>query len=752
MNINERICLIVDDCIFVARHQKGFTFVGGAVNNKRGRVGETCMRELEEELGIRIPTKNPKILSYYVENNKIHILFQIDVKHSEIEFTKASHVWEISGFTLIPTNNKCNPEKTVEFIIHGICAANPRMTYVSIIGNTIMPISQLPEHLSNIHDNVFMDNSDYYVKLTPNPQLTQNERNILKQVNLIVNGIDDELFVFHDDVLCELKYIEYRKFMYLQLSTKSITQIGEIGFTSDIQYQNILTPDEFKKSLVSDERIRDDIVMTLKSIVSSVKRKLHDIGIKNVGNTSFYYMDSGEYCCIGDMEKMFDDVGDYEFIKPISMLSKYFAGSKPNYYEYILQKNAERKLVAPLYIYDFDYELDEILLQYVKCIDNLSIMIAWPVCNISDIYKAEFVSELSKHGNIHAIKEIVVTQKQLCGILYQVYYNKSVFKKYEVIKSKAERCGTGNSNRIFIIYYKATDVKQITGTDAPLKVSLRKLLKRTSGNTKDLKDNMFLHVSDKHSETVELSQLFCNKNSMRLLQYQRLDRLLRGNFWKSLMFLMTFKSWMYSNFKPVDHIRFMLFSSMVLYTLGLRNVNDVDILVHYLPTSENSRTPKFFDIVHTYLENDNTKFPFVVDGASIKGRNGWVEGGTKEYLIDWFEKEWPNMFGAQSMDDIILNPRFHYYYFGIKIVSLEGDTKRRIQRSRPAAYADLLAMQQFITKNVEIPKIPTGYWKNHVYYEFTRDEKHKLIKNIIYYLKSRYSISKNYDELADILL
>jgi hypothetical protein len=175
------------------------------------------------------------------------------------------------------------------------------------------------------------------------------------------------------------------------------------------------------------------------------------------------------------------------------------------------------------------------------------------------------------------------------------------------------------------------------------------------------------------------------------------------------------------------------------------------MIVHYLPNSENTKTSKFFDTIHMYLENQKTSFPFVVDGASIKGRNGWVVGGPKEYLIEWFEKDWPNMFGAPSMDDVILNPKFHYYYFGIKIVSMEGDTKRRIQRSRPAAYADLFAMRKFVLDKLEIPKVPEGYWKNHVYYKFSDTEKRELIKKIIYYLKSRYNLIVTVDEIKQIL-
>jgi hypothetical protein len=752
MIIQERICLVIDNFIFVAKHANSFTFVGGTNNNPKYKPGETCMNEIEEEFGMRIVSKLPKIISYYRSNNTLHILFYLAVSKSDIEFTRASHVWEISNFTLIPLNKSEDPKKIAEWLIENITSKNPCSQYIEISGNEITPLENLPKKLQN-DKNIFMDNKKYYVKLITYPKLTEDEKGFLKVINMQVNGFDDDIFVFNEDTLCRLSYIPYHQFMYLQIATNSIVQIDGKTYKSDSTYDKIENIDDFKKSLIEEEKLPQNIEATLKSIVSTIKKTLSEFGFKDVINTSFFYLDKESYCCKRDVYSMFDDIDDFDYIKPIKKLAEYYAGSEPNYYETVVQKY-DTKLANPLYIYDFDYELDEILLQYTKCINNMSVMITWPVSNISDIKKTKFYSELKSNGDIHAIKEIVISQKQLQGIIHQVYYDKGVFKRFEAVQNKAERCGKRDNNRIFVIFYKSRDVKTITGTDAPFKVAMRKLLKESSGNKQDLKDNMFLHITDNHLEAIELAKIFCNKNSMRMLQYQRLDRLLKHNFWKSLVFFMTFKSWLYSNIAPIDQIRFMLFSSSVLFTLGLRNMNDLDLLVHYLPTGEKTKTENFFDKIYVHLENEKTKFPFIVDGASIKGRTGWCteDNCSKKYLVEWFEKEWPELFGAKSMDDIILNPRFHYYYFGMKIVSLTGDIKRRIQRSRPAAYADLFAIKKFVFDKLEIPKIPDGYWKNHVYYQFTEKEKNDLAKKTVYYLKARYHIDMKENDVKKILI
>lgn len=755
MIINERICLIIDNCLLIARHARSFTFIGGSVNGANIKIGETCMHELKEELGIEIQ-KTPSLISYYATKNKLQLLFYLNITKNDLTFTRASHVWEISGFTLIPTTNIDRHDVTTlaEWLIKNIKTTNPCSSYISLRSSTVTALETLPKKYEKNTNNIFVDDDSktYYIKLVPYPKLSSNEKGLLKYVNLQINGKDDELYVFNNDVLCNLQYVPYRKYMFLQIATNSITQIGNVSYSIDATYDSVENEEDIKKNMKEDTHIPENVVKTIKSLVFSVKQKLSEIGLNNIINTSFYYLDKDAYCCQGDQEVMFDDVDDFDYIKPILKLAKYYEGSTPNYYETVLEKFKDVKLNAPLYIYDFDYEMDEMLLQYVKCINNLSVMITWAVSNITDIYKSPMYAKLVENGTIHAIKEIVVTQKQLQGIIYQVYYDKSVFKQFEVIKSKSERCGYAGQNRLFIIFYKANDVKSITGTDAPFKSQLRKLLKENSGNKEDLKENLYLHISDNHTEAVELSQLFCNKNSMRLLQYQRLDRLLKNDFYKSLIFFMTFKSWLYSAIKPVDQIRFMLFSSIILWILGLRGANDLDLLAHYLPDGGHTQTPDFYDKINIYLENDKTKFPFIVDNVTMRTRGKWQITGEVSYLEQWMNHDWPALVGAKSMDQFILDPKFHFYFFGLKIVMWTADIERRKERARSASYADLIAMKRFIFNGVEIPKIPQKYWKNHVEYEYTPQEINKMLKTTIFYLRSRYNINMDFNEIKRILV
>lgn len=456
----------------------------------------------------------------------------------------------------------------------------------------------------------------------------------------------------------------------------------------------------------------------------------------------FYYTDKNTYCCDINLPLM-HQVEDFDYVEPIKYLTKYYGV----YYNELLDRIQKQIFKPPIYINDHHYDLDEMILQYCKCIKDMSLMVVWPVANVTNIQKTKFYFELEQNGKVHAIKEMVLSRSQLNGVIYQTYYNKSGFKSMDAIKGKAAKSrGRNHVNRIFVIFYKANNFSQISGKNAPLKVKLRESLREDSPNKTD-KLNFFLHVTDNHTEVVELAQLFCNKNSMRIIHYQRLDRILYGRYAKSIMLFMTYKNFLYQKIRPTDHIRFMLFSSAVLASLGARNANDIDLIVHHDPT--NTKTDNFFKTIHHYLGEEETKMP--IFDLHIQGFYEWSIGGKKEYLFDWFGKEWPNSYGSKSMGHTIFDPKYHYYYFGIKIISFKAFLKRRIKRARPSSYADLYAMKQVLNVDFTIPSIPQTYWKFQKEYVYTEQEIKVLYKKIVWYLRRRYGLKVTVDDVKKLI-
>lgn len=83
--------------------------------------------------------------------------------------------------------------------------------------------------------------------------------------------------------------------------------------------------------------------------------------------------------------------------------------------------------------------------------------------------------------------------------------------------------------------------------------------------------------------------------------------------------------------------------------------------------------------------------------------NGREYVGADTYVADWYNREWPALFGAPNMEEVVYNPRYHLYWRGMKMMSLSGTVARLKQRARPAAMADLYALKHKLGLPIELP-------------------------------------------------
>lgn len=469
-------------------------------------------------------------------------------------------------------------------------------------------------------------------------------------------------------------------------------------------------------------------------------RNIYDKEIRE-NNLEYYYLDKNKLCCDIQLAPMIYDLIDFDYLGPIKFLSKYYKDNDSNYYNELINRN--NNLEKPIFIKDFDYDKDEILLQYIKCIKNMKILLFWPSMDIKNIFDSQITKFLETFGSIHAIKEINLTSKQMEGIIYQINYDKKEFKNLSNIQKFMNKIEADQSkNKIFVLFYSSDEFVDLENNPIILN-QLTKIIPNNKQSNVDL--NNYIKTINNFTNVIEISQLFCNKNSLRILQYQRLDRIFNQNFDKSLYNLMTFKNWMYQEINIIDQIRFLLVSGITLYALGLRQASDIDIIILPFPR-ENVRTENFFKLVDQYLLNSKTRFDEME--AVLKKEDGWYLGDVKyDYMKDWTAKEWPNLYGAKTMDETIIDPQFHYYYFGIKMIIPKAEIKRRIKRNRAAAYADLIAIMHFLKIEIDVPIIQKKYWSAHVFKTYDIHGIKKLYKTIKFYLKKRYDIDMNENQI-----
>ena len=136
--------------------------------------------------------------------------------------------------------------------------------------------------------------------------------------------------------------------------------------------------------------------------IAKIKHYLKDDSVIK-DNLKYYYLNKDEYCCDIDLKVMFDDTEIYHYIEPIKKLAEYYKDIKSNYYEELYKKYKDTKFDAPIFLKDFDYDMDEILLQYMKCQKNSNILIIWPISgieSIDDLKKSKFYSLINSNGKI----------------------------------------------------------------------------------------------------------------------------------------------------------------------------------------------------------------------------------------------------------------------------------------------------------------------------------------------------------------
>lgn len=157
---------------------------------------------------------------------------------------------------------------------------------------------------------------------------------------------------------------------------------------------------------------------------------------------------------------------------------------------------------------------------------------------------------------------------------------------------------------------------------------------------------------------------------------------------------MSFKKWLDTKIPIQYHGHFMIYSSTVLFSYGLRPLNDIDIFI------DDNLPDNILQIIKRDLVDSDTRFPFI-DTTIRKFR--W---GTDSWDL-WINK-WAKLFGAKSINHCVFDPTYHYYFMGLKILCIEADIVRRLERNRPRAVADLLMINHKLGYIFDFKPIPTN--------------------------------------------
>jgi len=364
---------------------------------------------------------------------------------------------------------------------------------------------------------------------------------------------------------------------------------------------------------------------------------------------------------------------------------------------------------------------------------NISIIVVYPAALKHPKQIEKLFENLKEKGNIHYVKDIKINYYMAYNLVYQLYANEKRMKSNSLLLYKINRLGftdINSINPIKILVYSLNQTSinnniNINGSSANYKMELRDIFVKENIKTTTLTEDDdryprgydYLHVSDNENQAYEYAGIFFHENSIHFLEKQKSWRLLemssaRQNFNR-------IKEFMYE-YSMLELEKLLLNSSVVLFTHGIREANDIDGIL---------------------LDNK------IVDAEKIKQLN-------KDGILDIsyrpnFNEEWLNelntrakLMGANDYEELILNPKYYYYFMGIKILRLKYDIKIRFLRQRPAQFTDLLIIRQMFMLNykLKVPETTKKYNGETKTTDIISVNKDKYINTIKNYLKVRYSI------------
>lgn len=379
---------------------------------------------------------------------------------------------------------------------------------------------------------------------------------------------------------------------------------------------------------------------------------------------------------------------------------------------------------------------DDYMHYYIKSQTNISIIIVYPNALNQNGNVNLLKEELKKNGDIHYEKDLEITYLMGYNLLYQLYAEEERMKKNSHIIYKLDRVGfknDGSQSKIKVIVYTLlNNIKKINGKSAEYKMELRNIfleedIKKTKFKSDDdryPRGYDYLHISDNANQSYEYASIFFHKNSLHFLEKQKSWRMLEMN--KSINLFNKLKKIIYM-YSQQEVEKLLIFSSGVLFSYGIREMNDIDCLL--LPSDQVN--PKDIDKL-----NDNDL------DISYKG--------TIQFNSEW-EEELNNrakILGSTDYYELVMNPENYYYFMGLKIIRLKHEIKLRYQRKRPAQMTDLLVIRQMFNLNyqLEIPNETTEYGKDPKVVN-----KNTYLETMKFYLNKRYYIDIKVKDVEDWL-
>ncbi len=371
--------------------------------------------------------------------------------------------------------------------------------------------------------------------------------------------------------------------------------------------------------------------------------------------------------------------------------------SKLNYRNIECKNKVNEIISKKKLIHQFDDDIDNMILHAINYYDNLNNFVIFGLDKNAGYtyYQENFKNDYLLYG----IKHIRINATHLKKIMYQLLFERII------IKTKKELYDYIENEYGFIHRYNKEFI------DITVLIVCKKDLTKKYPSNDIISTNSVVYIPNTKESIWNCASLFFCNSSMQFLEKQSFDYFLTKDMENSKKMFLKYRIWLNNNIPREFRSQFMLFSSIVLYLLGHRAMNDLDLYIHTLPN----------ELVEKCNELKEPELNFIE--FKIKNTDNWVN-----YWNTWLDM-WAQKCGAKYFEEILGNPKYHFYFLGVKIISLDCDIVRRLERNRPRAYADLIALRKRYSIDVEIPPIPNKLMKYIPLTDKSEEEIAKLIED-----------------------
>lgn len=261
------------------------------------------------------------------------------------------------------------------------------------------------------------------------------------------------------------------------------------------------------------------------------------------------------------------------------------------------------------------------------------------------------------------------------------------------------------------------------------------LYRKLPGVVRRVASGVNLFEAEAPIELHDLARLFFHEESHPFLLLGSIAPYFSEEGVLALEDILTLKEELIKTFSARYHRKFMLFGSVVLFALGMRLPQKIDLLVDHKGAS-----PTFRETVdRTYFRSEQRRVE-----AYFQGMGEWA-GEQSQAYDRWFGSDWPKLLEVESLHNLFSDSSRHAYFLGLRLTTLRDDIRRRTCRVRPAACADLVALKRLPGLSrycaFDIPEFPDSYWANFREYSLTVVDRAKFVRTINAYLKERYTFT-----------